>query len=483
MGNLSRSLLFLILPGGINFSLAAGPDALHVRLENPLTSYSSPQGTPFRATVVSSFESNGRVVIPSGSILTGTVRRALRVGLGLRRERARLELSFDNYQLADGRRFPLDARLDSIDNARETVTARGEIKGILAANNPHALMQGIWYRPSLTLVHRSVVGLTGASGIAWTRSAMGPAGAAGLLALRLAVVRMAEPEIRLPAGTEMQLQVSRLPAEAPSHEQPASQAIPLELAQSLADQPAQVAKANRKPSADVIHLAFIGSRRQVQQAFETAGWSAAEPLTARTLARTYRAYSSLTGYASAPVSRLLYQGADASLVYQKGLNTITKRHHVRIWKAKSVSDREIWLGAGTHDVGITLDSGTMMLTHKIDPMIDGEREKIIRDLVFAGCSEPARYVDRPQSVQMKSTGKEAITDGRLAVLVLRDCVVPQLATAGELPDPPGSRLTRLARRVTLETRNYLLRGNVYYMAYRAVRWRAGAAPQPVSIEE
>ena len=44
--------------------------------------------------------------------------RAVGVGMGLVHERATIDLDFHEYELADGRRFPLRARLTSIDCSR-----------------------------------------------------------------------------------------------------------------------------------------------------------------------------------------------------------------------------------------------------------------------------------------------------------------------------------------------------------------------------
>src|SRR5690242_17892050 len=90
---------------------------LKIRLETHLTSYASRPGSRFRAIVIADYERNGGILIPRGSLVYGTVRRATSVGLGFRHERARLALQFREYQIPDGRRFPFAAKLISIDNA------------------------------------------------------------------------------------------------------------------------------------------------------------------------------------------------------------------------------------------------------------------------------------------------------------------------------------------------------------------------------
>ena len=51
-----------------------------------------------------------------------------------------------------------------------------------------------------------------------------------------------------------------------------------------------------------------------------------------------------------------------------------------------------------------------------------------------------------------------------------------------LPAPPKSRATRMVRRMMLEGRQYVLRGNAYYWAYRAIAFRHSERKQ-AAIEE
>ena len=59
------------------------PPTFHVRLDAPLTSYASPAGTTFTATVISPLEIDGQLILPQGSVVLGSVKRASAVGFGL----------------------------------------------------------------------------------------------------------------------------------------------------------------------------------------------------------------------------------------------------------------------------------------------------------------------------------------------------------------------------------------------------------------
>jgi len=443
----------------------ASPMTFQVRLDAPLTSYSSPAGTAFTATVISPLEVNGQLIIPQGSLVFGTVSRASAVGYGLRHERAMLGLAFHEYELTDGQRFPLEARLEFVENSREQVDSRGRIKGVLAASSPQGLLRGIWYRPGDDFFSHSAIGLTGLGGALWSHFSLGPFGAAGMLAARYIAFSLPEPEIQLPSGTEMRLVATSIPEDAPTTAVLPDPGIEENFAAWLQAYPRVVTRQDGTPAADVINLAFVGDAGELQNAFTAAGWVAAEPRTMHSLSSTYRAYNSMSGYSTAPVSPLLYQRAEPIVVFQKSFNTIAKRHHIRIWRAGLFEGKEVWLGAATHDAGVGFQLRSRTITHKIDPQTDRERGKVVTDLGFASCSERVSFLERSTDAGSGwNPGNQ--TDGRLGVVWLQPCL-------GSVPDEnpplqaPGTKTKRMARRFVLETRQYFLRDNMYYWAIRA----------------
>lgn len=486
MRNLQRILATLCL-GAAAWGYPVRHPSLKIRLISPLTSYDSVKGTEFRSVVIAPYLREGEVILPQGTIIHGIVEKSRHVGLGVVHERATMELAFQEYQLPDGRRFPFSARLRRVDNARETVNSRGQIQGILAANNPQSLIQGIWHRPRLDLFSRSYIGLTGAVGRIVSDYSMGPVGIAALFAIRIAMFRLPEPEIQLPVGTELSLSVTALPEAAPTFPVISPEALPADLEAWLSSQPVEVTKPGGGQSADIINLAFVGSKEELARAFRAAGWFEAEPKTARTLSRTYNSYAGQTGYPSAPVSKLLYGTIEPDATFQKSFNTISKRHHIRVWRVGGNSRsaaQEIWLGAATHDIGIDFNRGGMTFSHKIDRRIDLEREKVVNDLVFANCAERAQMVERPAAARTGQTTKEIVTDGRLSVLLLREACADSSDGAHPVtPNPPKSKLARVARRMMLEGRQYALRGNAYYWAYRALTFNRTPKDQAHALVE
>ena len=165
----------------------------------------------------------------------------------------------------------------------------------------------------------------------------------------------------LPQGTELKVSVNRLAEDAPSFESEKPGAIDSELGRNWSASQFTVTKPGgvRRPISSI--SPFLGPGRISTRAFGLAGWSEAERLSARSFSETYKAYTAQRGYDSAPVSKLLYEEAEPDVVFQKSLNTISKRHHIRLWRY-DMGGREIWLGAATHDVGIVFDSSAMSFT-------------------------------------------------------------------------------------------------------------------------
>jgi hypothetical protein len=452
----ARSLLACLLP-----LAAQTPHLLEVRLETPLATFSARPGDPIQAVTTHPLRDGSSGYLPAGSRVYGSVAEVRSVGMGLIRERASLLLRFDEIELPSSVRVPLHARLAGIDNARESVTRTGLIRGVLAAQNPQNFTQGLWRRPNIRLFSRSALGVTGLSGKLASRFSFAPGLSAGLMAARGVLTHMPEPEISLPQGIDLKLRLQQFP-ETQEGPPPDCCIVPQAVRDRIEDLHPFLDKPKGKPVVDLLNIAFLGSRADLDAAFSSAGWLPAEPLTRATFAKAYKAYTTMSGYGSAPVSLLQWRGRAPSVVYQKSFNTLSQRHHVRVYPAGDVDGRKLWLGAATHDVGIGFDPASLSFTHRVDFRIDREREKVATDLLFPSCAEQLGYVPRPRLANLSAPA--AITDGRILVLSLQPCSQSFHHPSTQRLQAPGGRLRRAARRILLETRNYLLRGNAYYFA-------------------
>jgi hypothetical protein len=101
---------------------------------------------------------------------------------------------------------------------------------------------------------------------------------------------------------------------------------------------------------------------------------------------------------------------------------VASRHHFRIWKAPfNWIGQEVWVGAGTHDIGFAKDQRNNSVTHKIDPAVDGERDNIGSSLQKANKAKTLAYYLPPNPVQdaKNATGDGYHSDGKLLVIFLQ----------------------------------------------------------------
>jgi hypothetical protein len=279
----------------------------------------------------------------------------------------------------------------------------------------------------------------------------------------------AEPEIQLPPGTDMKLRVSVTTPAGPEAAIPPPPTVSPELSDRIREEPFATERADGRPAPDIVNLAFVGSGKDLLDAFAAAGWYRADPATIKNYSRMYGAFNAMREYASAPVSTLLYQQTGPAFVFEKSLNNVAKRHHVRIWEAGSIAGEPLWLGAATHDTGIGFNLRGANFTHKIDTHIDAERTKVSTDLVFGGCSQAPGFVEREQAASANDRNG-LVTDGAVAVLALQSCApAADPDENSPAPRPPGNKMSRFTRRFVLETRNYIVRENLYYWTYRLVQ--------------
>jgi LssY C-terminus len=433
---------------------------LHIRLTTAVGSYASTPGSPVRAVLIAPVESDGQTLLQAGSTISGKVKAVTRVGFGVRHETAALDLEFDQLTPLDGVAVPISAQLAEVDNSRERVAKDGRIQGVRSTGSLCYRVSGYIRTMLQWEVHAELA--------EW--------------AIRSLVMELPEPEIYYPAGVELTLRLTQpLSLDAPlnSGEQVSPQLTDDEhdeLTRAIAAMPYRTQAPSSGRSSDVTNVLFIGSQDEIATAFSAAGWTQASPPSLRDRISWIRAVAELRGDVAAPMSLLLLDGAEPEMTWQKGLNDVSKRHHIRMWKAATKwRGREMWIGAATHDVDFAYMRPGSKLSHKIDEDVDQERDKVAYDLAFTSCGNVLDWTDRPDFPRFahNATGDPIITDGRMAVVELSGCREPRLATetvdTESLPEH-GGKLQRFARREVLSARNDLLRTNPYWRSYEGGRW-------------
>jgi hypothetical protein len=387
-----------LIRAALKFDLPIGT-ALQARLITPVSTNASRAGDVIEAVLTAPVAVDRRVTLAPRARVLGTVMLSQKAANDF--TRAQLIVNFANLINEDGSTTRLLTRLVDVDNAKESVQA-GRVIGV-----PHP----------------------NSSRIAWALRALGVTDPVLGDALQSALfVRDKEYKraIDFPSGTDMTLTIES-PVKFDGRSDPALPAgivpVPADpaLTQFVQSQPVRTETSNQTPS-DLTNLLLIGSRDQLDKAFQDAGWSQAADLGLTADLKTFAAVAESRGYRNAPVSVLLLDGRKPDVVYQKQTDTFAKRHHIRIWRASTnFENSEVWIAAATHDVGVAVQKGGREWFHRIDPQVDRERAKVTNDLTFTGAVRMQCLVDRPQAPRdaRNATGDRILTDGRIAALFLQ----------------------------------------------------------------
>lgn len=369
---------------------------LEIRLTNALNTAKAKVDQPFDAVVIAPAVAGDRIVIAAGVKISGhvaEVKAAVQPD-----DQAILALAFEKID-SSGRRANLAARLVSVDNARESVDKDGRILGIIASQTGSGrLNQGI---DKVTEKYSSLGELLGT--------------------IKQAVLKDTDANIDYEPGVEMTIQLTKAlvwtgsvrglnvrPVEPQS-----------ELAALANSQPFRTRAAKPPKDSDITNLMFLASQQDIQSAFQAAGWSTAEQLSAKSKLETFRAMTEQRGYKEAPMSTLFLDGRPPDLVFQKQNDTFYARHHVRIWRRPGqFHGQDVWVSAATHDTGIDFSEENRTFVHKVDGAIDHERAKVVNDLLFTGLVKALSLVDRPDVPLslLNATGDKIETDGRMVVI-------------------------------------------------------------------
>jgi hypothetical protein len=187
---------------------------------------------------------------------------------------------------------------------------------------------------------------------------------------------------------------------------------------------------------DNTNFLIVGTEEQILRAFEAAGWVEVDRDKGSAVAAGIQAVLNKRAYVTLPMSELMLFGRvqDHGLAQGDPVQVVAERHHFRIWKAPFwVEGRDVFVGAGTHDIGFDRDQRNNGVTHKIDPEVDKERDYIGQSLQETGRVAKLEYVtpSQPSKEAITATGATFRSDGRVLVIYL----VPEgeFAASGSAP--------------------------------------------------
>jgi hypothetical protein len=175
---------------------------------------------------------------------------------------------------------------------------------------------------------------------------------------------------------------------------------------------------------DMVNFVIVGPQKDVQAALELATWHVADTGNQNAVLNALMQTYEKKDYLAMPMSTLFLFGRKQDFGYEMAepIAMVASRHHFRIWKAPfNWNGQEVWVGAGTHDIGFAKDQRNNSVTHKIDPAVDGERDNIGSSLQKANKAKTLAYYLPPNPVQdaKNATGDGYHSDGKLLVIFLQ----------------------------------------------------------------
>ncbi len=196
-------------------------------------------------------------------------------------------------------------------------------------------------------------------------------------------------------------------------------------------------------ASDPINIGLIGSRQEIIEAMNRAGWYLADKRTIKTMFKMGLSIVLSRPYPHAPFSNLYLFGRRQDLGFELPLdNNPRHRHHVRFWLSeptvskqeqehlrfwqrhgpfKAKKRRQLWIGAASLDTGLAFIRHNAQITHMIHPDTNAERDLIVSHLQKKGVVKKTRNVVIGQPYKLRNRVWLGIlhTDGKMIICELK----------------------------------------------------------------
>lgn len=217
-------------------------------------------------------------------------------------------------------------------------------------------------------------------------------------------------------------------------------ALPPITSEMLEQVPRRVSDAEGTPG-DNTNFVIVGDEDQILEALHAVGWVEVDRNKSDAVLAGIQAVLNRDAYLTIPMSELLLfdRVQDYGMAHAEPLSVVAQRHHFRLWRAPFDADgHQVWIGAGTHDVGFDRDQRNGSLTHRIDPEVDQERDYIGKSLQESGQVAKLDYVmpSNPSQNAKTAHGQEYRSDGRVLVIYMIPKQVPDAAKESIFPTLP-----------------------------------------------
>jgi hypothetical protein len=195
-------------------------------------------------------------------------------------------------------------------------------------------------------------------------------------------------------------------------------------------------------ASDPLNIGIIGTRRELINAMEAAGWYLADPHSWRYVIRHGLSIVYGWTYPNAPVSSLYLFGRKQDLAFEIPIeHEQGHRHHVRFWattyddqrpldsqaihwhhrSAHVQGDSLLWVGAASLDIGVGYIRHNLQITHMIEPDTNKERDLIVDQLKQRKLVRTVKSVElgQPYHLINRVIGGSLHTDGKMKIVSLR----------------------------------------------------------------
>src|SRR3984885_4232406 len=172
---------------------------------------------------------------------------------------------------------------------------------------------------------------------------------------------------------------------------------------------------------DMLNLVFVAKQNDLEEVFKRAGWvktDNSKPAIFWHLLRQRNHYTRL------PMATLYVFGRAQtySFALPDPASIVTRWHHLRIWRTDYKENGiPIWVGAATHDIAIQIELKKLLITHRIDPQVDAERDFISGNIgsdIHLVTREAFLDCIHPVFTGQTATGSSYYSDSKMLLLQL-----------------------------------------------------------------
>ena len=360
---------------------------LRIRFLEPILSGRASAHGEIRVQTLAALQAGVCSVVPAFTPLMGTIEtsRSGRTAL----ERGSLRLVFDSVQVQAGQWLSLSAVLDSLEWSPRRVKNGTAFSG-----------------------RKAVVWLVG------ERLALLVAGVAAAPAEAVEAARTVRKrsQVSILAGEEAVIRLVR-PLAVPTGFPCDSAPMPMGL-MAFPQLSGRTSNQSGTVLGDPVNILFLGRQEGLEKAFAAADWQMAYRSTRVHLMRGVIDAILEQQDLSAPVSPQYYGGHLEDIAFERASPSARIRHHVRFWRTDfTVAGDTVWAGAANQDIGLLIRVRGIP-THRIDSLIDLERELIVRELLAGECIRIHGYARLPGTTShgINASSQRFLTDQMAAVV-------------------------------------------------------------------